>query len=212
MTWQATTTNRKLNVEGTRSAVELANDLGAKHFHHTSSIAVSGRYRGLFLENMFDEGQKFGDPYSRTKFESEKLVREECKVPGAYTGRASSWVTRRRGDGQGRRPVLLLQGDPAATGSPAAMGSGRRARGRQHQHRARRLRRKVDGPPRAQGRARRAGVPLCWTRTPTAGHVINVFARAAHAPEFAMRIGRQIMDVVPKQARGMVSQLPPCGG
>ena len=30
---------------------------------------------------MFDEGQKLGDPYSRTKFESEKLVREECKVP-----------------------------------------------------------------------------------------------------------------------------------
>src|SRR5687767_4118604 len=74
-------TNRQLNVEGTRSAVGLANELGAKCFHHTSSIAVSGRYKGPFLENMFDEGQKFGDPYSRTKFESEKLVREECKVP-----------------------------------------------------------------------------------------------------------------------------------
>ena len=43
----------------------------------------------------------------------------------------------------------------------------------------------------------------------SAGHVINVFARAAHAPEFAMRIGRPVLDVVPKQIRKMVTQLPP---
>ena len=54
---------------------------GRGHFHHTSSIAVSGRYRGLFREDMFDEGQKLADPYSRTKFESEKLVRDEATVP-----------------------------------------------------------------------------------------------------------------------------------
>jgi len=47
--------NRRANVDGTQHALELANELGAAHFHHTSSIAVSGRYRGLFLEDMFDE-------------------------------------------------------------------------------------------------------------------------------------------------------------
>ena len=42
----------------------------------------------------------------------------------------------------------------------------------------------------------------------TAGQVINVFSRAAHAPEAAMRIDRQMMNVVPKQARRMLAQLP----
>src|SRR5439155_15920829 len=74
-------TNRRVNVEGTRNAVELANQIKAMRFHHTSSIAVSGRYRGPFLENMFDEGQRFSEPYSRTKFESEKLARDELQVP-----------------------------------------------------------------------------------------------------------------------------------
>jgi thioester reductase-like protein len=35
--------NRRANVDGTRHAVELANDLNAGILHHTSSIAVSGR-------------------------------------------------------------------------------------------------------------------------------------------------------------------------
>src|SRR6187431_2944730 len=73
--------NRRANVDGTRHAVALANALGARRFHHTSSIAVSGRYRGVFREDMFDEGQELKDPYPRTKFESEKIVREELQVP-----------------------------------------------------------------------------------------------------------------------------------
>jgi short-subunit dehydrogenase len=43
----------------------------------------------------------------------------------------------------------------------------------------------------------------------TAGQVINAFARAAHAPEATMRIDRQMLNVVPKQARRMIAQLPP---
>ena len=108
-------TNRRANVDGTRHAVELANELRAKRFHHTSSIAVSGRYRGLFREDMFDEGQKFDDPYSRTKFESEKLVRDEANVPWrVYRPGDRRGSLRDRRDGQDRRPLLLLQGDPAA--------------------------------------------------------------------------------------------------
>ena len=74
-------TNRRSNVEGTKNAVDLANRLRARRLHHVSSIAVSGRHRGLFTENMFDEGQKLADPYSQTKFESEKLVHERAQVP-----------------------------------------------------------------------------------------------------------------------------------
>ena len=51
-------------------------------FHHMSSIAVAGHYDdGTFNEDMFDEGQKLAHPYHRTKFESEKLVRERVKSP-----------------------------------------------------------------------------------------------------------------------------------
>jgi NAD(P)-dependent dehydrogenase (short-subunit alcohol dehydrogenase family) len=72
---------RVANVTGTRHAVELANALEAGCFHHVSSIAVAGGYRGTFREDMFDEGQPLEHPYHRTKFESEQLVREETTVP-----------------------------------------------------------------------------------------------------------------------------------
>ena len=74
-------TNALLNVGGTQSAIDLANALGAKRFHHMSSIAVAGSYDGWFTEDDFDEGQEFPSPYHRTKFESEKLVRERAQVP-----------------------------------------------------------------------------------------------------------------------------------
>ena len=62
---------------------------------------------------MFDEGQKLPSPYHRTKFESEKLVREQATVPWRVY-RPSLVV----GDSQTGEmdkidgPVLLLQGDP----------------------------------------------------------------------------------------------------
>ncbi len=75
------TSNAMLNVGGTRNAIDLANAIGAKRFHHISSIAVAGQYEGHFTEDMFDEGQKLEHPYHRTKFESEKLVRERVQAP-----------------------------------------------------------------------------------------------------------------------------------
>jgi uncharacterized protein YbjT (DUF2867 family) len=86
--------NTAVNVGGTTHAVELARALEAEHLHHVSSIAVAGEFKGLFEEDMFDEGQKLPSPYHRTKFESERIVRRTC--PGGCTGRQSSWGTRRR--------------------------------------------------------------------------------------------------------------------
>jgi thioester reductase-like protein len=73
--------NTAVNVGGTTHAVELARTLEAQHLHHVSSIAVAGEYRGVFEEDMFDEGQKLPSPYHRTKFESERIVREQPYVP-----------------------------------------------------------------------------------------------------------------------------------
>ena len=73
--------NETLNVGGTRSALSLAGALEAGVFHQVSSVAASGDYHGLFDESMFDEGQGLPSAYHRTKFESEKIVREESPVP-----------------------------------------------------------------------------------------------------------------------------------
>ncbi|WP_148574345.1 SDR family oxidoreductase [Nocardioides caldifontis] len=73
--------NETFNVGGTRNAIELAADLDAGVFHQVSSIAASGDHEGLWDETMFDVGQGLPSPYHRTKYESERIVREESAVP-----------------------------------------------------------------------------------------------------------------------------------
>src|SRR5271154_2292340 len=50
--------NTAVNVGGTTHAVELARAVDAKHLHHVSSIAVAGQFKGVFAEDMFEEGQR----------------------------------------------------------------------------------------------------------------------------------------------------------
>ena len=74
--------NETANVSGTQNAVALANDIKAGLFHHMSSIAVAGNYEGVFREDMFDEAKDYLDhPYMQTKHESEALVRKNCDMP-----------------------------------------------------------------------------------------------------------------------------------
>lgn len=70
-----------VNIEGTRNTVDLAKAIDAGHFHHVSSIAAAGLYEGVFREDMFEEAENYDHPYFMTKHESEKIVRQECKVP-----------------------------------------------------------------------------------------------------------------------------------
>lgn len=78
----------RINNEGTRNVIDFAaalgnNNDGPVRLHHVSSVAVAGNdYTGVFREDMFDEGQNvMQHPYYRTKYQSEKIIREECKVP-----------------------------------------------------------------------------------------------------------------------------------
>jgi NAD(P)-dependent dehydrogenase (short-subunit alcohol dehydrogenase family) len=203
-------TNRLSNVGGTHNAVELANALDAKRLHHVSSIAVAGKYRGLFREDMFDEGQKLENSYSKTKFESEKLVREEARVPWriyrpaivvghSETGEMDKVdgpyyffkvIQKLRAALPPWMPVIGVEG-----GKINIVPVDFVAKAMDHiAH--------LDG---LDGRA----FHLTDPKPKSAGQVINAFARAAHAPEFAMRIDRQVINVVPKQARKMIAQLPP---
>ena len=69
----------RVNIDGTRNMVEFARAIDAGHVHHVSSIAAAGLYEGVFREDMFDEAEGLDHPYYRTKHESEKIVRKECK-------------------------------------------------------------------------------------------------------------------------------------
>jgi len=74
-------TEMRTNVEGTRNLVRFAGQIRARRFHHVSSIAAAGLYEGVFREDMFDEAENLDHPYFASKHESEKIVRQECQVP-----------------------------------------------------------------------------------------------------------------------------------
>jgi NAD(P)-dependent dehydrogenase (short-subunit alcohol dehydrogenase family) len=74
-------TQQAANVDGTHHAVQFAQAITVGCFHHVSSIAAAGLYDGVFREDMFDEAEDLDHPYFKTKHDSEKVVRDECKRP-----------------------------------------------------------------------------------------------------------------------------------
>jgi NAD(P)-dependent dehydrogenase (short-subunit alcohol dehydrogenase family) len=71
----------RANVAGTQHALDFAAAVGVGCFHHVSSIAAAGLYEGTFTEAMFDEARHLDHPYFRTKHDGEALVRAEARVP-----------------------------------------------------------------------------------------------------------------------------------
>jgi NAD(P)-dependent dehydrogenase (short-subunit alcohol dehydrogenase family) len=201
--------NRMLNVGGTEHAVDLANELGAGCFHHVSSIAVAGRYRGHFTEDMFDEGQKLDHPYHRTKFESERVVRRRV---------AGSWRV--------YRPAIVI-GDSTTGEMDKIDGPYYFFKAIQKARAALPQWFPLVGPEFGETNV----VPVDYVaaalehiahldgmdgrtfhlvnpRPQKAGDVINTFARAAHAPQFAMRIDPQVTSMLPKGVLHYLMQLP----
>jgi NAD(P)-dependent dehydrogenase (short-subunit alcohol dehydrogenase family) len=72
---------QRANIDGTRHAVEFAHEVQAGCFHHVSSIAAAGLYDGVFREDMFEEAEDLDHPYFRTTHLAEGIVRSECKRP-----------------------------------------------------------------------------------------------------------------------------------
>ena len=169
--------NEQLNVGGTRAALELAGALDAGVFHQVSSIAASGDYHGTFDETMFDVGQGLPSPYHRTKFESERIVREECPVPwrvyrpAVVVGHSETGAMDKVDGPYYFFPLFKRLRDTL----PAVAAAGRR-RPRRHQRGAGRLRRQGDGPHRPPARARRPGVPPGQPRAAATVDVVNTFA------------------------------------
>ena len=206
-------TNRIANVDGTRHAVELANKINAGRFHHVSSIAAAGMYKGLFREDMFDEGQKLDHPYHRTKFESEKIARTQTTIP---------WRVYR----------------PAVVVGNSQTGEMDKIDGPYYFFTAIKMARHylpgwfpLVGPelgytnivpvdfvagaldhiahlPGLDGQAFHLAAP----KSQRSGDVINEFAKAAHAPQLSVRIDTRLLKALPKGTLSMLMQLPAARG
>jgi thioester reductase-like protein len=69
--------SRRVNVEGTRRVLELAERCERlERLTYVSTAYVSGEPDGLFREDQLDVGQRFRNPYEQSKFEAERLVRK----------------------------------------------------------------------------------------------------------------------------------------
>lgn len=69
-------TARRVNLDGTRNVLALARETtNLRRFCHWSTATVSGKRKGVILEEELDEGQGFHNYYEETKFAAEKLAR-----------------------------------------------------------------------------------------------------------------------------------------
>jgi short-subunit dehydrogenase len=201
--------NQRLNVEGTRHAVELANALQAGILHHVSSIAAAGEHKGLFREDMFDEGQKLPSPYHRTKFESEKLVRNQTAGawrvyrPAVVVGDSQTGVMDKI-DGPYYFFTLIKQLRHWLPGWFPLVGV---ELGWTNIVPVDFVADALDHIAHQPGLDRQA-FHLTAPKSQRSGDVINTFARAAHAPQMSIRIDRGLIKALPKGTMSMLMQLP----
>jgi NAD(P)-dependent dehydrogenase (short-subunit alcohol dehydrogenase family) len=207
------TTNALANVGGTQNAVDLADALGAKRFHHMSSIAVAGSYDGWFTEDDFDEGQELPSPYHRTKYESEKLVRERVQVP---------WRV--------YRPSLVVgnskTGEMDKIDGPyyffKAIQKLRHALpewfplislefGRTNLVPVDYVAAAVDHIAHQDGLDGHA-FHIVDPKPPRSGDVLNTFANSAHAPHAVMRLDKRMTDMLPKGVLSYAMKIPALQG
>jgi NAD(P)-dependent dehydrogenase (short-subunit alcohol dehydrogenase family) len=198
------------NVDGTRHAVQLAEALKAGCFHHVSSIAVAGLYPGVFREDMFAEAEDLDHPYFRTKHDAEALVRKECRRPyriyrpGVVIGHSQTGEMDKI-DG----PYYFFRAlKKAREMLPAWMPTIGLEGGRINLV-------PVDFVAAAMDHiAHKPGLDGgCFHLTDPAprriGEVLNIFARAGHAPEMAMRLDARMFAFVPATIKQALASLPP---
>ncbi len=199
-----------VNVEGTRNTVALANAIGAKCLHHVSSIAAAGLYEGIFREDMFDEAESLDHPYFATKHESEKIVRNEARVPfrvyrpGMVVGDSKTGemdkidgpyyffklIQRIRQMLPPWMPMIGLEG-----GRINIVPVDYVVNAMDH----------IAHQEKLNGKC----FHLTDPEPMRVGDVLNTFARAAHAPTMSLRINAALLGFIPKSVKkGMMSLTP----
>jgi NAD(P)-dependent dehydrogenase (short-subunit alcohol dehydrogenase family) len=198
------------NVDGTRHALELAQALNVNCFHHCSSIAAAGAYRGTFTEDMFEEAVGLEHAYFRTKHDSEALVRRQRRVPwriyrpGMVIGDSrSGHITKADGPYYFFKALQILRRNVPAWFPTVGLEGGYVnvvpvdyvAAAMVHLSRVR----DQDG--------------RCFHLTDPqprhAGQVLNLFARAGHAPTMGLRVDSELLQFVPEAVKGALRHLRP---
>ncbi len=198
------------NVEGTRNTLRFAEQIHAKRFHHVSSIAAAGLYEGVFREDMFDEAENLQHPYFASKHESEKVVRDECKLP---------WRIYRPGvvvgdsrDGEmdkidGPYYFFKLIQKMRRLLPPWAPSIGLEG-GRINLVPVDFVARALDHLAHLEGQDGRC-FHLTDPHPRRVGDILNIFARAAHAPSTTIRVNAALLNLVPRGvARGLMALTP----
>ncbi|HKE38859.1 MAG TPA: SDR family oxidoreductase [Casimicrobiaceae bacterium] len=198
------------NIEGTRHAIGFAEAVNAGCFHHVSSIAAAGLYDGTFREDMFEEAEELDHPYFRTKHLAEGVVRNECKRPwrvyrpGFVVGHSQTGYIDKI-DGpyyffkliQRMRKVL-----PPWVPTIGIEG------GRINIVPVDFVADALDYLAHKKGLDRR-----CFHLTDPAPHrigeVLNIFAKAAHAPQMSMRINARMFGFIPAPILYGIGSLAP---
>lgn len=197
------------NVDGTRHALELAAALKSGCFHYASSIAVAGLYPGVFREDMFAEAENLDHPYFRTKHDAEALVRE-AKIkhriyrPSIVLGSSiTGEIDKIDGPYYFFRALKKLR-----AALPAWMPTIGLEGGRVNMV-------PVDFVVAAMDHiAHKPGLDGgCFHLTDPAprriGEVLNIFARAGHAPQMTMRLDARMFGFIPPMIKQALAGLPP---
>jgi NAD(P)-dependent dehydrogenase (short-subunit alcohol dehydrogenase family) len=199
-----------VNVDGTAHAVGFANAIEAGCLHHVSSIAAAGLFEGIFREDMFDEAENLEHPYFRSKHDSEAVVRRDARVP---------WRVYRPG---------MVVGD-------SRTGEMEKIDGPYYTFKLIQKIRKLLPPWMPMlgiegGRinivpvdfvvdamdhiAHRSGLDgKCFHLVDPTGYrvgdVLNIFARAAHAPSMSIRINAALLGFIPRGVKKSLLALTP---
>ena len=196
------TAQQAANVDGTKHAVQFAEAINAKCFHHCSSIAAAGLYQGIFREDMFEEASGLDNPYFRTKHDSEGLVRKECRIPwriyrpGIVVGNSKTGeidkidgpyyffklIQKMRRMMPQWMPTIGIEG------------------GRINIVPVDFVVRAMDHIAHMKGQDGKC-FHLTDPKPKRIGEVLNIFSEAAHAPQMTMRIDARIFNYIPKMVK-----------
>ncbi len=199
-----------INVEGTKNAVALANEIEAGTFQHVSSIAAAGMYEGVFREDMFAEAEGLDHPYFATKHESEKIARTETSMPlrvyrpglvvgDSHTGEMDKvdgpyyffkLIQKMRELLPPWMPMVGLEGGRINIVPVDFVVDA------------------IDHIAHKKGLDGQA-FHLVDPTPYRVGDVLNIFARAAHAPKFSLRVNAALLGFVPSSVKKGLLALTP---
>jgi len=201
---------RLANVEGTRHMLELAEAVEAGCVHMVSSIAAAGLFRGTWREDMFEEAENLDvHPYFRTKHDSEAVIRYECSRPwrvyrpGIVVGHSETGEMDKVDGPYYFFKLIRRIRNVIPQWMPMPGIEGREINVVPVDY----VVRAIDHIAHQDGLDGKA-FSLTDPNPPTAGQVIDIFARAAHGPQSSVRAPAAALEALEPFVRVGLSSVP----